>query len=167
MKKAPPETMNLLESHLSLEERRTAPFHAHKKAWVELERALKRDKAQIAEGGGARALARQHDKNRLSARERVAALLDAGSPFDELMTFAGYGLYEEAGGAPSGGVVTGVGKVAGRDWLIVANDATVKAGAFFPITAKKVIRAQTVALENRLPTIYLSRLGGRLSAHAG
>ena len=155
MKKAQPETMNVLKSDTSLEKKRHDPFHAHKKAWAGLEKALKRDKAQIAEGGGARALARQHGKNRLSARERVAALLDAGSLFGELMTFAGYGLYEEAGGAPSGGVVTGVGRVAGRDWLIVANDATVKAGAFFPITAKKVIRAQTVALENRLPTIYL------------
>ena len=155
MNKVTPETMNILESRVSLEKRRTDPFHAHKKAWAALEKNLKADRARIAEGGGARALARQHGKNRLSARERVTALLDAGESFNELMLFAGDGLYEEAGGAPSGGVVTGVGKVAGRDWMIVANDATVKAGAFFPITAKKVIRAQTVALENRLPTIYL------------
>src|SRR5690606_10074945 len=75
--------------------------------------------------------------------------------FHELMTFAGWDLYPEAGGAPSGGVVTGLGRIEGRDWMIIANDATVKAGAFFPITAKKVIRAQTIALENRLPTVYL------------
>ena len=125
-------------------------------AWQQLVERLANDRELVALGGGPKAVARQHAKGRMTARERVAALLDPESPeFDELMTFAGWKLYPEEGGAPSGGVVTGIGQVAGRDWMIIANDATVKAGAFFPITAKKVIRAQTIALENRLPTIYL------------
>lgn len=147
--------MNRIETGLTLEERRKDPFRAQKEAWAALAEGLREDRATTAQGGGARAVKRQHDKGRLTARERIHALLDEGSAFDELMLFAGWGLYEEAGGAPSGGTVTGIGKVAGRDWMVVANDATVKAGAFFPITAKKVIRAQTIALENRLPTIYL------------
>ena len=98
---------------------------------------------------------RQHKKKRFTARERITKLIDKDSVFDELMTFAGWEMYSEAGGAPAGGTVAGIGKLHGRDWLIVANDATVKAGAFFPITAKKVIRAQTIATENQLPTIYL------------
>jgi len=85
----------------------------------------------------------------------VAKLLDDGAPFDELMAFAGWEMYPAEGGAPGGGVVTGIGRIGGRPWMVIANDATVKAGAFFPITAKKVIRAQTIALENRLPTVYL------------
>ncbi|HZJ08810.1 MAG TPA: carboxyl transferase domain-containing protein, partial [Trueperaceae bacterium] len=124
--------------------------------WDQLTDRLAADRELIALGGGAKAVDRQHAKGRMTARERVAALLDPASlGFDELMTFAGWKLYPEEGGAPSGGVVTGIGRVAGRDWMIIANDATVKAGAFFPITAKKVIRAQTIAMENRLPTMYL------------
>ncbi|CAN5890615.1 acyl-CoA carboxylase subunit beta [soil metagenome] len=151
MKKA----LNDLESDLALADKRADPFHTNKKAWADLVRALDKDRAQVALGGGASAVKRQHSKNRLTARERVAKLVDPGSDFFELMTFAGWEMYEDAGGAPAGGVVTGLGKLHGRDWLIVANDATVKAGAFFPITAKKVIRAQTIAFENRLPVIYL------------
>ncbi|EYB67923.1 propionyl-CoA carboxylase [Deinococcus phoenicis] len=116
---------------------------------------LAADQARVRAGGGPKAQQRQHDKNRLTARERIARLTDEGTPFDELMTFAGDGMYEDVGGCPSGGVVTGIGTVAGRPWMIIANDATVKAGAFFPITAKKVIRAQTIALENHLPLVYL------------
>ena len=147
--------MDKLETDLSLEERRQDPFHAQKKTWAELAETLSKERERVSKGGGEKAIKRQHSKKRLTARERVAKLIDKDSPFDELMTFAGDGMYEEVGGAPSGGTVTGIGKVAGRDWMIIANDATVKAGAFFPITAKKVIRAQTIALENRLPTIYL------------
>ncbi len=147
--------MDKLETNLSLEERRNDPFHAQKKSWAEHAETLEKERERVAKGGGEKAIKRQHSKNRLTARERVAKLIDKDTPFDELMTFAGDGLYEEVGGAPAGGTITGIGKVAGRDWLIVANDATVKAGAFFPITAKKVIRAQTIALENHLPTIYL------------
>ncbi len=151
MKKA----SNDLKSHLKLEDKRERPFHPNKKAWTELERALERDRGQISAGGGERAVKRQHDKNRLTARERIHKLVDPGSDFFELMTFAGWDMYASAGGAPAGGVVTGLGKLHGRDWMLIANDATVKAGAFFPITAKKTIRAQTIATENRLPTIYL------------
>lgn len=147
--------INDLQSELKLEAKRSEPFHPNKKAWTGLEQNLKQDRAQIAEGGGERAVQRQHSKQRLTARERIDKLVDPDSDFFELMTFAGWEMYEDEGGAPAGGVVTGFGKLHGRDWLIVANDATVKAGAFFPITAKKVIRAQTMAFENRLPTIYL------------
>jgi 3-methylcrotonyl-CoA carboxylase beta subunit len=148
-------SINQLETHLTLENRRTEPFHANKKAWAELVEKYAQDRTKVALGGGAKAIERQHDKKRLTARERIKKLIDSSSQFDELMTFAGWEMYLDEGGAPSGGTVTGIGRIHNRDWLIVANDATVKAGAFFPITAKKVIRAQTIALENRLPTIYL------------
>ncbi|WP_027481401.1 acyl-CoA carboxylase subunit beta [Deinococcus pimensis] len=124
-------------------------------AWQGALERLRTDLARARQGGGSKAAARQHDKGRLTARERVARLVDEGTPFDELMTFAGWEMYEDVGGCPSGGTVTGIGTIHGRPWMIVANDATVKAGAFFPITAKKVIRAQTIALENRVPVIYL------------
>jgi acetyl-CoA carboxylase carboxyltransferase component len=109
----------------------------------------------IREGGGAKAIESQHKKNRLTARERLAKLLDPGVEFFELSLYAAHGMYEEWGGAPAAGVITGLGRVHDRLFMIIANDATVKAGAFFPMTAKKVIRAQNIAIENRLPTIYL------------
>lgn len=145
-----------VDSAVTLDERRAGTFHANRKAWAAAAADLGAQREQIALGGGAGAAKRQHAKGRWTARERIAALLDDDAPaFDEVMAFAGWRMYQEEGGAPAGGVVTGIGRVAGRDWMIVANDATVKAGAFFPITAKKVIRAQTIALENRIPTIYL------------
>ena len=106
-------------------------------------------------GGGAKAAEAQHAKGRLTVRERLALLLDEGAEFLELGLWAAYGMYGEYGGAPGAGVVTGLGRVSGRMCMLVANDATVKAGAFFPMTAKKVLRAQTIALENRIPTLYL------------
>ncbi len=106
-------------------------------------------------GGGSKNIERQHAKNRLTARERIKHLLDANSPFFELGTYAAYGMYEEWGGAPAAGTVCGLGFVEGRLCMIIANDATVKAGSFFPMTAKKVIRAQTIAFKNHIPTIYL------------
>jgi acetyl-CoA carboxylase carboxyltransferase component len=109
----------------------------------------------IKEGGGSEALHRQHAKGRLAARERIAALCDANTPFLELGLWAAYLMYEEWGGAPAAGVVTGIGQVAGRRVMVIANDATVKAGAFFPMTIKKVLRAQHIAGENRLPLVYL------------
>ena len=109
----------------------------------------------ISAGGGSRAVEAQHAKGRLTARERIALLLDQGTELLELGLWAAFGMYEEWGGAPSAGVVTGIGRVHGRLCMIVANDATVKAGAFFPMTAKKVLRAQTIALENHIPTLYL------------
>lgn len=109
----------------------------------------------IREGGGAKAAARQHEKGRLTARERVALLLDPGSGLQELGLWAARGMYQEHGGAPGAGVVTGIGRVEGRLHMVIANDATVKAGAFFPMTCKKIIRAQQVAMAARLPLIYL------------
>src|ERR671923_147541 len=103
----------------------------------------------------ARPIDRQHAKGRLTARERIARLLDEGTSFFELGLWAAWGMYADWGGAPSAGVVTGVGTVAGRRVMVIANDATVKAGAFFPTTCKKVLRAQRIALENRLPLVYL------------
>jgi len=135
--------------------RASAPPSNAQDAWADALARLAADQARVQLGGGAKAQQRQHDKNRLTARERIARLVDSGTPFDELMTFAGYGMYEEVGGCPSGGTVTGIGQIQGRPWMIIANDATVKAGAFFPITAKKVIRAQTIAFENHLPVVYL------------
>ncbi len=109
----------------------------------------------IREGGGAKAIEAQHEKGRLTARERIALLVDPGTEFFELGIYAAFEMYEEWGGAPAAGVVTGLGRVHGRIIMIVANDATVKAGAFFPMTAKKVLRAQQIAIDNRIPTIYL------------
>jgi acetyl-CoA carboxylase carboxyltransferase component len=106
-------------------------------------------------GGGEKKIEEQHQKGKLTARERVAHLIDEGSEFIEVGLFAGDGMYKEYGGCPSGGVVTGLGHIKGRLAVIVANDATVKAGAWFPITAKKNLRAQEIAMENRLPIVYL------------
>jgi len=145
----------MLPTALDDRQRASKTFRANASAWVERITAFRESRAEMRQGGGERVRERQHEKGRLTARERIARLLDRNSPFDELMTFAGWGMYEEWGGAPGGGAVTGIGRIHGREWMIVANDATVKAGAFFPITAKKVIRAQTIAFENRIPTIYL------------
>jgi acetyl-CoA carboxylase carboxyltransferase component len=116
---------------------------------------LRREEQILKQGGGSKAIARQHEKNRLTARERIALLIDADAPFFELGLWAAWGMYAEWGGAPSAGVVTGIGRVAGRRVMLIANDATVKAGAFFPMTCKKVLRAQRIALENHLPLVYL------------
>jgi len=106
-------------------------------------------------GGGEKAAAKQKEKGKMLARERVKALLDKDKPWLEVGAFVGDGMYAEHGGCPSGGVVCGIGYVSGRQCVVVANDATVKAGAWFPITAKKNLRAQEIAIENRLPIIYL------------
>jgi 3-methylcrotonyl-CoA carboxylase beta subunit len=117
--------------------------------------SIRVEEEKIREGGGAKAAEAQRAKGRLTVRERLSLLLDEGAEFLELGLWAAYGMYTEYGGAPSAGVVTGLGYVSGRLCMIVANDATVKAGAFFPMTAKKVLRAQTIALESRIPTLYL------------
>jgi acetyl-CoA carboxylase carboxyltransferase component len=106
-------------------------------------------------GGGEKKIAEQHQKGKLTARERIQYLTDKGSEFLEIALFAGKNMYKEVGGCPSAGVVTGIGYIHGRQCVMVANDATVKAGAWFPITAKKNLRAQEVAMENRLPIVYL------------
>lgn len=109
----------------------------------------------VKKGGGDKRIAKEHDKGKLTARERIDYLRDEGSDFLEVGAFAADGMYEEEGGCPSAGVVTGIGFVSGRMCMIVANDATVKAGAWFPMTAKKNLRAQEIAMENHLSIIYL------------
>ncbi len=116
---------------------------------------LRAQEQEIMLGGGQKRIDKEHAKGKLTARERIDLLLDEDSEFYELGLWAGYEMYEDEGGCPGGGVVTGVGKVEGRDCMIVANDATVKAGAWFPITAKKNLRAQEIAIENHIPLIYL------------
>jgi acetyl-CoA carboxylase carboxyltransferase component len=116
---------------------------------------VRSEEETIREGGGAKATEAQHKKGRLTARERLALLLDKDTQWLELGLWAAHGMYAEFGGAPGAGVITGIGRVAGRLCMIVANDATVKAGAFFPMTAKKVLRAQQIALDNCIPTLYL------------
>jgi len=110
---------------------------------------------RVSLGGGEKKIEEQHQKGKLTARERIAYLTDKGSDFVEIGTLAGEGMYDDVGGCPGGGVVTGLGMVSGRLCAIAANDATVKAGAWFPITAKKNLRIQEVAMENHLPIIYL------------
>src|SRR5208282_1702456 len=122
---------------------------------VDLLVVIKNEEEQIRQGGGAKAIESQHKKNRLTARERIKALIDPGTHFFELGIYAAYEMYEEWGGAPSAGTITGLGRVSGRLFMIIANDATVKAVAFFPMAAKKVIRAQNISIDNRIPTIYL------------
>jgi len=141
-----------LESKLDV---KAARFVANRAALLSLLSGMREQEAAIQQGGGAKAAEAQKAKGRLTARERLALLLDERTEFLELGLWAAHGMYEEFGGAPGAGVVTGLGRVSGRLCMIVANDATVKAGAFFPMTAKKVLRAQTIALENRIPTLYL------------
>ena len=109
----------------------------------------------IYEGGGKKAVEKQRERNKLTARERIAYLCDADTPFIEIGAFAGYEMYAEHGGCPAGGTVSGVGYIGGRQCVIVANDQTVKAGAWFPITGKKNLRMQEIAMENNLPVVYL------------
>ncbi|MBM4099340.1 MAG: acyl-CoA carboxylase subunit beta [Planctomycetes bacterium] len=113
------------------------------------------DAARIEQGGGPSGIERQHRHGRLTARERIARLVDPGTAFTELGLFAAWNMYREYGGAPAAGVVTGIGTVQGRQCMVIANDATVKAGAFFPMTCKKIIRAQVIAERARLPLLYL------------
>jgi 3-methylcrotonyl-CoA carboxylase beta subunit len=121
----------------------------------ELIRKLKAEQDKVKLGGGQKAIEKQKAKGKLTARERINLLLDDPKEFYELSTFAAYGMYKDYGGAPSSGTIYGIGKINGRQCVIVANDATVKAGAWFPITAKKNLRAQEIAMENHLPIIYL------------
>src|SRR4051794_19799299 len=132
----------------------SARFEANMRFLADLMSQVRNEEEKISEGGGAKGVDSQHAKGRLTARERIALLADPES-FFELGIYVAYGMYEEWGGAAAAGVIIGVARVHTRLVMIIANDATVKAGAFFPMTAKKVIRAQNIALENRIPTIYL------------
>jgi acetyl-CoA carboxylase carboxyltransferase component len=143
---------NTLESRLDPDSSRAK---ANRQALAVLMAAVRTEEDAIRLGGGVKAAEAQRAKGRLTVRERLKLLLDEGTELLELGLWAAYGMYSEFGGAPCAGVVTGLGRVCGRLCMIIANDATVKAGAFFPMTAKKVLRAQTIALENRIPTLYL------------
>jgi 3-methylcrotonyl-CoA carboxylase beta subunit len=134
---------------------KSAEFEKNSRLMVDRLTGIKNEEEKIRQGGGAKAIEAQHKKNRLTARERIAKLIDAKTEFFELGLYAAYEMYQEWGGAPSAGTITGLARVSGRQVMIIANDATVKAGAFFPMTAKKVIRAQNIAIENHVPTIYL------------
>jgi 3-methylcrotonyl-CoA carboxylase beta subunit len=133
----------------------SARFEKNMRAMAELVAAVRNEEQKIQQGGGEKAIESQHAKKRLTARERINLLIDRDTELFELGLYAAYEMYEEWGGAPSAGVVTGLGRIHGRLFMLIVNDATVKAGAFFPMTAKKVIRAQNIAIENHIPTIYL------------
>src|SRR5450631_1092234 len=132
----------------------SARFEANMRFLADLMSQVRNEGEKICEGGGAKAIDNQHAKGRLTARERIGLLADPGT-FFELGLYTAHGMYEEWGGAPAAGVITGMARVESRMVMIIANDATVKAGAFFPMTSKKVIRAQNIAIENHIPTIYL------------
>ncbi len=135
--------------------RESPEFERNTRRMVDLLTEIKNEEEQIRMGGGVAAIESQHKKHRLTARERIGRLVDPGTTFFELAIYAAYEMYEEWGGAPAAGTLTGLARVGGRLVMLIANDATVKAGAFFPMTAKKVIRAQNIAIDNRIPTIYL------------
>ena len=124
------------------------------RAMADLVSVVHNEQEKIREGGGEKAIESQHKKGRLTARERINLLVDPGS-FFELAMYAAHAMYDEWGGAPAAGVITGLARIHTRLVMLIVNDATVKAGAFFPMTAKKVIRAQNIAIDNRIPTIYL------------
>ncbi|PWJ38441.1 acyl-CoA carboxylase subunit beta [Sediminitomix flava] len=138
-----------------MNDQKLAAFHLNQEKIKQLCSELEAKKEEVFLGGGKKKIEKHHAKGKMTARERIDYLIDDGSDFLEFGTFAGDQMYKEHGGCPSGGVVTGVGSVQGRLCVIVANDATVKAGAWFPITAKKNLRAQEISIENKLPIIYL------------
>ncbi|HXX43150.1 MAG TPA: acyl-CoA carboxylase subunit beta [Candidatus Acidoferrales bacterium] len=146
-----------IESHVDT---KSPAFQKNRREMVSRVSEIKHEEEEIKQGGGPKAIEAQRKKGRLTARERVAKLIDPGTEFFELGIYAAFEMYSEWGGAPSASVVTGLGSVTGRRVMIIANDATVKAGAFFPMTAKKVIRAQNISIENHIPTIYLVDSGG-------
>jgi acetyl-CoA carboxylase carboxyltransferase component len=151
-----PENANLPTNILPTSVTGASPrFEKNSRAVADLVAAFRNEEAVIREGGGAKAIEAQHKKGRLTARERIERLVDPDTRFLELGIYSAHGMYEEWGGAPAAGCITGLASVEGRMTMIIANDATVKAGAFFPMTAKKVIRAQNIAIENHIPTIYL------------
>lgn len=147
-----PLARSVITTHVN---RDAAEFLKNTRRMQELLAEIRTQETVVRRGGGEKSIESQHNKGRLTARERIALLIDPGTTFFELGLYAAYQMYEEWGGAPAAGVITGLGRVHGRLMMIIANDATVKAGAFFPMTAKKVLRAQHIAMDNRIPTIYL------------
>src|SRR6516225_1792684 len=147
--------MRQIESHIGS----TDPvFQGNRDRMQQLVAELRAHRARAREGGGAKYLQRHREQGKLAVRERIDRLLDPGSPFLELAPLAAFGLYDDE--APAAGLVTGIGRVSDREVVIVANEATVKGGTYFPMTVKKHVRAQDVALQNRLPCIYLVDSGG-------
>jgi len=145
-------TSSVVESKVN---RNSPDYETNTRRMVDLVAEIKNQEIEIQQGGGAKAIEAQHKKGRLTARERIAKLIDPHTPFFELGIYAAHEMYQEWGGAPAAGTVTGLARICGRLVMIIANDATVKAGAFFPLTAKKVIRAQNISIDNHIPTIYL------------
>src|ERR1700722_5462022 len=146
-----PSSSTVLESRVDAT---SARFEANMRFLADLVSQVRNEEEKIREGGGPKAIESQHNKGRSTARERINLLVDPGT-FFELGAYVAHGMYEEWGGAPAGAVITGLGRIQTRLAMIIANDATVKAGAFFPMTAKKVIRDQNISIENRIPTVYL------------
>jgi len=144
-----------MNSPIGSEVKKDLTFQKNEESFRKLLLDLKLEAEKTRLGGGQQAIEKQHAKGKLTARERIAKLIDAGSKFYELGLYAAHGMYEEYGGAPASGTIFGIGNVQGRRVVIVANDATVKAGAWFPITCKKNLRAQEIAMENHLPIVYL------------
>src|SRR5580765_2191736 len=133
-------------------------FRRNNERMAALVAELRERQARVREGGGEKYVERHREQGKLPVRDRIDRLLDAGSPFLELSPLAAHDMYD--GDAPGAGLVTGIGRVSGRDVMVVANDATVKGGTYFPITVKKHVRAQDIALQNRLPCVYLVDSGG-------
>ncbi len=149
-----------LKSNLTTSSEAFARNVAHNRALAD---QLRERTAEIALGGPESARKRHTERGKYLPRERVERLLDPGSPFLEVAPLAAWGLYHKE--APAGGIITGIGRVSGRETMIVANDATVKGGAYFPITVKKHLRAQEIAMQNRLPCVYLVDSGGANLPH--
>src|SRR6478672_6086138 len=149
--------MEQLETHLDTSSKE---FKDNSTRLESLVKELNQKLATAREGGGPKYVARHKEQGKVPPRERIAALLDPDTPFLELSPLAANGMYDDEGGAPAAGIVTGVGRVQGRECMIVANDATLKGGTYLPITVKKHLRAQEIALQNRLPCIYLVDSGG-------
>jgi acetyl-CoA carboxylase carboxyltransferase component len=147
--------MDVLASHLKMD---TPEFAANRARMTVLVADLRDRLARVKEGGGPRYLERHRQQGKLPVRERISQLLDADTPFLELSALAAWDLYDNE--APAAGVVTGIGRVSGREVMVIANDATVKGGSYLPITVKKHVRAQNIALDNRLPCVYLVDSGG-------
>src|SRR5438128_7421934 len=147
--------MNVLETHVNPSD---PTFQANRDRMQQLVNQLRDRVAVVRNGGGPKYLQRHRDQGKLPVRERIDRLLDPHSPFLELSPLAAFDLYDNE--APAAGIVTGIGRVSGREVVIVGNDATVKGGTYYPITVKKHVRAQQIALENRLPCVYLVDSGG-------
>ncbi len=148
--------MPILESNI---DHHSDAFRANTEAMRALVSELRAKVEEISRGGGELARERHIARGKLPVRERIRLLLDAGSPFLEFSQLAAYGMYDDE--VPAAGIVTGIGRVAGRECVVIANDATVKGGTYYPITVKKHLRAQEIAEANRLPCIYQSVSGNR------